>query len=87
MKELVTDGFLKKNTKAFRPDKETGKWRGATTKNGKFGTIKPGWLNEIKINNKEHTLEVWTFDNKWGQQSLFFKLYKVKDEKNLEDEM
>ena len=49
MKE-VSKGFLKKNTKAYKPDKDTGKWRGATTKNGNFATIKPGWNGELKIN-------------------------------------
>ena len=43
MKQLISDGFLNKNTKAFRPDKETGKWKGATTQGGNFATILPGW--------------------------------------------
>ena len=33
----------------MRPDKETGKWRGAKTKGGQFGTIKPLYSNTIKI--------------------------------------
>ena len=48
MKE-VSCGFLKKDAKAYRPDKETGKWRGGKTKNGSFDTIKPGWSSEINI--------------------------------------
>ena len=56
MKQLVSEGFLNKNTKAVRPDKETGKWRGAKTKNGSFGTIKPLWSNTIEINKKKHEL-------------------------------
>ena len=87
MKQLVSEGFLKQNTKAFRPDEETGKWRGAVSKNGNFGTIKPAWTGEIKINNIPHMLEVWTFNTRWGSQSLFHKLYKVKDEKSLEEQM
>jgi hypothetical protein len=87
MKELVSKGFLNKNTAAVRPDKETGKWRGAKTKNGSFGTIKPLWSNTIEINNKKHELEVWTFDNKWGKQILFYKLYRKKNEKSLEEQM
>ena len=87
MKEIVSEGFLNKNTKATRPDKETGKWRGAKTKNGSFGTIKPLWSNTIEINKKKHELEVWTFDNKWGKQVLFYKLFKEKNEKNLEEQM
>ena len=85
MKQLISDGFAKKNTKSFRPDPETGKWKGATTKNGNFGTIKPGWTAELKINGKKHILDLWAFNNKWGTQSMFFKLHKIKDEKNLED--
>ena len=87
MKQLVSEGFLNKNTKAVRPDKETGKWKGALTKNGNFGTIKPAWTGEIKINNKKHLLEVWTFNTKWGSQSLFHKLYKVKNAESLEEQM
>ena len=87
MKQLISEGFLNKNTKAFRPDKETGKWKGAKTTNGAFGTILPAFSNTIKINNKNHKLEVWTFDNKWGKQVLFFKLFKEKDEKRLEETM
>ena len=30
----------------------------------------------IKVNNIEHELQVWTFDNKWGKQVLFYKLFK-----------
>ena len=71
----------------MRPDPETGKWRGAKTKGGQFGTIKPLYSNTIKINNIEHELQVWTFDNKWGKQVLFFKLFKVKDESDLESTM
>ena len=87
MNELVKDGFLKKDTKAFKPDPETGKWKGRVTANGSFGTMKPLWSNTIEVNKIKHELEVWTFDNKWGKQILFYKLYKVKDEKSLEDTM
>jgi hypothetical protein len=87
MKQLISEGFLNKNTKAVRPDKETGKWRGAKTKNGSFGTIKPLWSNTIEINKKKHELEIWTFDTKWGKQILFYKLYKEKDGKSLEEQM
>ena len=87
MKELVKEGFLKKDTKAYKPDPETGKWRGAETKNGNFATIKPGWSSEFNINGKKHRLDLWAFNAKWGLQSMFFKLYKVKDEKSLEDTM
>ena len=87
MKQLISEGFLKKNTKAFRPDKETGKWKGAKTRNGRFATSKPAYINNFKINKKEHTLEMWVFDNKWGIQTLFHKLYKVKDEKSIEENM
>ena len=79
MKKLVSSGFLNKNTKAMRPDPETGKWRGKETKNGSFGTIKPLWSNDIEVNKVPHLLEVWTFDNKWVKQILFFKLYKTDD--------
>ncbi len=87
MRKIVSEGFLNKNTKAMRPDKETGKWRGTKTQNGSFGTIKPLWSNTIKIKDKKHEIEVWTFDNKWGKQILFYKLYEVKDEKSLEEQM
>ena len=87
MKQILAKGFAKKDTKAFRPDKETGKWRGAETQNGNFATIKPGWTAEFKINNKKHILELWAFNNKWGAQSMFYKLKKVKEEDNLEDTM
>ena len=71
----------------MRPDKLTGKWRGKETKSGRFGTIKPLWSNTIEVSGIKHELEVWTFDNKWGKQILFYKLYKVKDEKSLEETM
>ena len=87
MRLLISEGFLNKNTKAMRPDPESGKWRGAKTKGGQFGTIKPLYSNTIKINNIEHELQVWTFNNKWGKQVLFFKLFKVKDESDLESTM
>jgi hypothetical protein len=87
VKLLVSEGFLNKNTKAMRPDPETGKWRGAKTKGGQFGTIKPLWSNTIKVNSVEHELEVWTFESKWGKQVLFYKLYKVKDESRPEENM
>ena len=87
MKQLISEGFLNKNTKAFRPDKEPAKWKGAKTANGSFGTSKPAWSNSIKINNKKHMLEVWAFDNKWGKQVLFFKLFKEKNEERLEEIM
>ena len=87
MKQLVSEGFLNKNTNAMRPDKITGKWRGRKTKSGRFGTIKPLWSNTIEVSGIKHELEVWTFDNKWGKQILFYKLYKVKDEQNLEETM
>ena len=87
MKVLVSEGFLSKNTKAMRPDKETGKWRGAKTTNGAFGTQKPLWSNTIEINKKKHELQIWTFDNKWGKQALFFKLFKEKNEERLEETM
>jgi hypothetical protein len=87
MNELVKDGFLKKDTKAFKPDPETGKWKGAETRNGNFATIKPGWSGEFIVNGKKHKLELWAFNTKWGVQSMFFKLFKVKDERKLEDQM
>ena len=71
----------------MRPDPESGKWRGAKTKGGQFGTIKPLWSNTIKVNSRAHELEVWTFDNKWGKLVLFYKLYKVKDESRPEENM
>ena len=54
MKQIISKGFAKKDTKAYKPDKETGKWRGAETKNGNYETIKPGWTAEFKINGKKH---------------------------------
>ena len=75
----ISDGFLKKNTKAFRPDKETGKWIGRTTPNGQFVTIKPAWEGELKLNGINHKIEVWAFNTRWGVQSLFYKLYKETD--------
>ncbi len=82
MKE-ISNGFLRKDTKAYKPDKETGKWRGVATKNGSFTTIKPGWTGEVTINKKKHIIEVWSFDTRWGVQSLFYKLY---EETNNEEE-
>ena len=87
MKQIISEGFVKKDTKAFKPDPETGKWRGAETKNGNFATIKPGWITDFKVNGKKHKLELWAFNTRWGQQSMFFKLHKIKDEDNLEDTM
>ena len=87
MKQIISKGFAKKDTKAYKPDPETGKWRGAETKNGNYATIKPGWTAEFKVNGKKHMLELWAFNAKWGVQSMFYKLHKVKDEKNLEDTM
>ena len=87
MKELVSSGFARKDTKAYKPDPETGKWRGAETRNGNFATIKPGWSTNFKVNGKSHTLELCAFNTPWGQQSMFFKLFKVKDEERLEDQM
>ena len=87
MRTIVSEGFLNKNKKAMRPDPVTGKWRGRKSANGNFGTIKPLWSNKIKIKDKEHEIEVWTFDNKWGTQILFYKLYEVKDEKSLEEQL
>ena len=75
MKE-VSSGFLKKDAKAYRPDKETGKWRGGKTKNGSFDTIKPGWSSEINIDGSTFRLDVWGFNARWGVQSLFFKLFR-----------
>ena len=76
----VSNGFLKKNTKAFRPDKDTGKWIGAKTKNGQFATIKPAWTGEAIIDKKPHIIEIWAFNTKWGVQSLFYKLYQTTKE-------
>tara|TARA_R100001443_G_scaffold26566_3_gene39862 strand:- start:788 stop:1051 length:264 start_codon:yes stop_codon:yes gene_type:complete len=87
MKQILAKGFAKKDTKAYRPDKETGKWRGAETQNGNFVTIKPGWTAEFKVNGKKHTLELWAFNNRWGAQSMFYKLKKVKEEDSLEETM
>tara|TARA_R100000458_G_C8141871_1_gene152730 strand:+ start:61 stop:339 length:279 start_codon:yes stop_codon:yes gene_type:complete len=77
MKE-ISNGFLKKDTKAYKPDKKTGKWRGATTKNGNFATIKPGWTGELMIDNQPHKIEIWAFNTRWGVQSLFYKLHNIK---------
>jgi hypothetical protein len=85
LKQLIVEGFLNKNTEAFRPDKKTGKWIGATTKGGNFATIKPGWTGKTKINNKEHIFEIWAFNNKWGKQVLFYKLFKEKNEESIEE--
>ena len=89
MKKLLksAEGFLKKASKAFKPDPKTGKWRGAETKNGNFATIKPGWTGEFNVNGQKHKLELWAFNAKWGTQSMYFSLYKVKDEKSLEEQM
>tara|TARA_Y100001963_G_C6705384_1_gene411645 strand:+ start:49 stop:312 length:264 start_codon:yes stop_codon:yes gene_type:complete len=87
MKQLVKEGFLKKDNKAFKPDPETGEWRGRETKNGNFSTIKPGWSGEFDVNGKKHKLELWGFNTRWGSQSMYFKLYKVKNEERLEDQM
>ena len=81
MKE-ISNGFLKKDTKAYKPDKKTGKWRGVTTKNGNFATIKPGWTGEVMINKKSHTIEVWAFNTRWGVQSLFYKLHENTKEED-----
>ena len=87
MKNTISKGFARKNKEAFKPDPETGEWRGAETANGQFATINPGWTAEFKINGKKHTLELWSFNTRWGQQSMFFKFHKIKDEDNLEDTM
>lgn len=76
----ISDGFLKKDTKAYRPDKETGKWRGRQTPNGQFATIKPGWSCELKINGDNYRLDVWSFLTRWGSNSLFYKLFKEGEE-------
>jgi len=82
MKE-ISKGFLRKDTKAYKPDKETGKWRGVTTKNGSFVTIKPGWSGDLVLNNKKHTIEIWAFNTRWGVQSLFYKIIEQsKEEEN-----
>ena len=83
---IISKGFLRKDTKAFKPDPETGKWRGANTKNGNFGTIKPGWAGELMIDNQPHKLEIWTFDTRWGQQSLFYKLSNIKTAEKAEED-
>ena len=77
MKE-ISSGFIRKDAKAFKPAPDTGRWRGATTKNGQFATIKPGWSCELMIDNQPHKLDIWAFDTRWGQQSLFYKLYNTK---------
>ena len=41
---------------------------------------------QIDINGKKHKLELWAFNTRWGVQSMFFKLHKVKDDSNLEDD-
>ena len=81
MKE-VSKGFLRKDTKAYKPDKETGKWRGVSTKNGSFATIKPGWNGELKIDGKPYKIEIWAFNTRWGVQSLFYKI--IEDTKSKE---
>jgi len=78
----IASGFLRKDTKAFKPDPETGKWRGAETKNGDFATIKPGWHGDLSINNESYKIEIWAFNTAWGQQSLF---YKISDNKTIEN--
>lgn len=80
----ISNGFLKKDNKAFKPDKETGKWIGAKTKNGQFATIKPGWACELMIDNQPHKIEIWAFNTRWGVQSLFYKLYNIKTAKKAE---
>ena len=77
----IADGFFSKNTKAFKPDKKTGKWRGRVTKNGQFATIKPGWIGEIKISDVIYKMQVWVFVTKWGTESLFYKLHEETEEK------
>ena len=84
MKE-ISNGFLKKDTKAYKPDKETNKWIGARTKNGQFATIKPGWTGEVTINKKSHTIEIWAFNTRWGVQSLFYKLFNIKTAEKAEE--
>ena len=81
----VSNGFLKKDTKAFKPDKETGRWRGVTTKNGQFATIKPGWTGEVMIDKKPHTIEIWAFNTRWGVQSLFYKLHENTNKEEIHD--
>ena len=84
MKE-ISNGYLKKDTKAFKPDPETGKWKGAKTKNGQFATIKPGWTCDLMIDKQPHKLEVWAFNTRWGQQSLFYRLHYNKQAKKAEE--
>ena len=84
MKKLVTSGFIRKDSKAFKPDPVTGKWRGGKTKNGHFATIKPGWYTDIELEGKPHKLELWAFNTPWGQQSMFFKLFEIKKEEEKE---
>ena len=84
MKE-ISNGFLKKDTKAYKPDKETGKWRGVTTKNGNFATIKPGWTGELMIDKQPHKIEVWAFNTRWRVQSLFYKLSNIKTAEKAEE--
>ena len=84
MKKLVTSGFARKDTSAFKPDPKTGKWRGGKTKNGHFATIKPGWSTNIEIEGKKHTLDLWAFNTPWGQQSMFFKLFEITEEEEKE---
>ena len=70
----ISSGFIKKNTKAFRPDKETGKWIGGKTKNGQFATIKPGWTVDFVADGFNYKLEIWAFNTRWGVQSLYYEL-------------
>jgi hypothetical protein len=81
MKKLKSSGFARKDNKAFQPDPKTGKWRGGKTKNGHFATIKPGWNANVELNGKDYKLELWAFDTPWGQQSMFFKLFEVTEDK------
>jgi len=78
--KLVNSGTLKKNTKAYKPDEKTGKWRGNVTKWGQYATQKPGWTGEFKIDGSNHRLEIWSFATKWGVESLYFKLFKDEEE-------
>tara|TARA_R100001082_G_scaffold107467_1_gene81395 strand:- start:989 stop:1258 length:270 start_codon:yes stop_codon:yes gene_type:complete len=84
MKE-ISKGFLRKDTKAYKPDKKTGKWRGVTTKNGAFATINPGWNGELKIDGKPYKIEVWAFNTRWGVQSLFYKIIENTTEEEDHD--
>ena len=34
---------------------------------------------------KKYTLDLWGFNTKWGVQSMFYKVTKVKDDEKLED--